>query len=31
MRDLIPDPYVREKSSLELEAEEVIEAMERKS
>jgi TRAP-type mannitol/chloroaromatic compound transport system permease small subunit len=29
MRDLIPDPYVRQKSSLELEAEEVIEAMEK--
>ncbi len=30
MRDLIPDPYERQKSSLELEAEEVIEAMEKK-
>ncbi len=31
MRGLIPDPYERQKSSLELEAEEVIEAMEHKN
>jgi TRAP-type mannitol/chloroaromatic compound transport system permease small subunit len=30
MRDLIPDPYANRKSSLEIEAEEVIEAMEKK-
>jgi TRAP-type mannitol/chloroaromatic compound transport system permease small subunit len=30
MRDLIPDPYASQKSSLEVEAEEVIEAMEKK-
>jgi TRAP-type mannitol/chloroaromatic compound transport system permease small subunit len=30
MRDLIPDPYAGQKSSLEIEAEEVIEAMEKK-
>ena len=29
MRDLIPDPHARQKSSLETEAEEIIEAMER--
>lgn len=30
MRNLIPDPYASQKSSLEVEAEEVIEAMEKK-
>jgi TRAP-type mannitol/chloroaromatic compound transport system permease small subunit len=30
MRDLIPDPYANQKSSLEVEAEEIIEAMEKK-
>ncbi|MEJ2376732.1 MAG: TRAP transporter small permease subunit [Pseudolabrys sp.] len=30
MRDLIPDPYASQKSSLEVEAQEVIEAMEKK-
>ena len=30
MRDLIPDPYASQKSSLEAEAEEVIEAIEKK-
>ena len=30
MRDLIPDPHAGQKSSLEVEAEEVIEAMEKK-
>jgi TRAP-type mannitol/chloroaromatic compound transport system permease small subunit len=30
MRDLIPDPYAGQKSSLEIEAEEIIEAMEKK-
>jgi len=30
MRDLIPDPYASQKSSLEAEGEEVIEAMEKK-
>jgi TRAP-type mannitol/chloroaromatic compound transport system permease small subunit len=30
MRDLIPDPYASQKSSLEIEAEEIIEAMEKK-
>ncbi len=30
MRGLIPDPYASRKSSLEIEAEELIEAMERK-
>ena len=29
MRDLIPDPHARQKSSLETEAEEIIEAMEK--
>jgi TRAP-type mannitol/chloroaromatic compound transport system permease small subunit len=29
MRDLIPDPHASQKSSLEVEAEEIIEAMER--
>jgi len=29
MRDLIPDPYASQKSSLEVEAEEIIEAMEK--
>ena len=29
MRDLIPDPYANQKSSLETEAEEIIEAMEK--
>jgi TRAP-type mannitol/chloroaromatic compound transport system permease small subunit len=29
MRDLIPDPYANQKSSLETEAEELIEAMEK--
>jgi TRAP-type mannitol/chloroaromatic compound transport system permease small subunit len=31
MRDLIPDPYASQKSSLEIEAEEIIEAMEKSS
>ena len=31
MRDLIPDPHASQKSSLEVEAQEVIEAMEKKS
>ncbi len=30
MRDLIPDPYASRKSSLEVEAQEIIEAMEKK-
>ena len=30
MRDLIPDPHAGQKSSLEVEAEEVLEAMEKK-
>jgi TRAP-type mannitol/chloroaromatic compound transport system permease small subunit len=30
MRDLIPDPHASQKSSLEVEAEEVIQAMEKK-
>jgi TRAP-type mannitol/chloroaromatic compound transport system permease small subunit len=30
MRDLIPDPYASQKSAVEVEAEEVIEAMEKK-
>ncbi len=30
MRDLIPDPHASQKSSLEIEAEEVIQAMEKK-
>jgi TRAP-type mannitol/chloroaromatic compound transport system permease small subunit len=29
MRNLIPDPYVGQKSSIETEAEELIEAMEK--
>jgi TRAP-type mannitol/chloroaromatic compound transport system permease small subunit len=29
MRDLIPDPHARQKSSLEIEAEEIIHAMEK--
>ncbi len=29
MRDLIPDPHARQKSSIETEAEEIIEAMEK--
>jgi TRAP-type mannitol/chloroaromatic compound transport system permease small subunit len=29
MRDLIPDPHANQKSSLEIEAEEIIEAMEK--
>jgi hypothetical protein len=31
MRDLIPDPHASQKSSLEVEAEEVLAAMEKKS
>jgi TRAP-type mannitol/chloroaromatic compound transport system permease small subunit len=31
MRDLIPDPHAGQKSSLEVEAQEVLEAMEKKS